>query len=87
MVKKLDLISSFPLFNGAPLSVIRNLIECTQEISFKKGEIIVKEGEYGDELFVVYEGFVKIFSNSEGKLFERYFSIGNFFGEAALYTG
>ena len=36
---------------------------------------------------MIYEGFVKIFSNSEGKLFERYFSIGNFFGEAALYTG
>jgi len=36
---------------------------------------------------MVYEGYVKIFSNSEGKSFQKYFSIGDFFGEAALHTG
>lgn len=68
-------------------AVIRN---STQE-SFKKGEIIFREGEYGDALFIILSGEVAIekepLIKETGLLSTLHLTKGDFFGELAIFDG
>jgi CRP-like cAMP-binding protein/Fe-S-cluster-containing hydrogenase component 2 len=56
--------------------------------SFKKGEVIIRQGDEGDSLYLVRAGFVKV---SLGELAHEkiltYLREGSYFGEAALVRG
>ncbi|MFH0790468.1 MAG: cyclic nucleotide-binding domain-containing protein [Candidatus Omnitrophota bacterium] len=68
-------------------AVIRN---STQE-NFKKGEIIFREGEYGDALFIILSGEVVIekepLIKETGLLSTLHLTRGDFFGELAIFDG
>ena len=52
---------------------------------FKKGELIVKEGESGNCMYVIVSGSVRVFHDSGGKSFKlANLQTGDFFGELAL---
>jgi NTE family protein len=55
---------------------------------YHKGETVFVEGDYGDRMYIIESGQVKVVSDQEG--IERIFSYlnpGNFFGETALLLG
>jgi CRP-like cAMP-binding protein len=55
---------------------------------FKRGDIVFKEGDLGDSLYLVGEGSIKISKQGRGGRQEvlDYIQTGNFFGEDALLS-
>ena len=48
------------------MSEIYNLALSTQNISYQKGDHIMREGEKGDNLFIIKSGFVDVYVKSCG---------------------
>ncbi len=73
-------------FLGTPPSKqVRALLHQLEESSFKEEEIIFKEGDTGNLLYIIKSGEVKAIKEKDGK--EHIFSYmgeGNYFGELAL---
>jgi len=53
------------LFGGLDLASLDQLARSVTERSYRKGHIIVNQGDPGDSLFVVAEGLIKVFVTSE----------------------
>ena len=54
--------------------------------SYDLGDIIVKEGDQGDEFYMIEEGTVDVFKASSGLKSVKSMSAGEFFGERALLS-
>lgn len=53
-----------------------------------KGDVIFRQGEPGDEMFIILDGLVEIFQEAgEHEIVQARFGRGNFFGEMALLSG
>ena len=75
-----------PLFSSLEEDALRRLIERVTVRQAEPGEVIIREGEHGDSLFVIAEGEVAVFQAGPprrelGRLVE-----GAFFGEVAVLT-
>ncbi|MEO6052626.1 MAG: cyclic nucleotide-binding domain-containing protein [Chthoniobacterales bacterium] len=78
----LQKLKGFANFQPAEMDLIATVSDIED---FKKGDLIVKEGESGDSMYVILSGEVQIFSDSEGKHVQlAKLSTGSFFGELAL---
>ncbi len=74
-----------PLFANLSDSFLEKLESRVNLITYNKGDLIFREGENGDSLYVIRTGFVKISKKHEDKdQVISYLSQGNFFGEMAL---
>jgi len=75
-------VSLFASLNEDIIDALANKVEL---VSFKKGEVIIKEGDAGDCLYLIRSGFVKV---SRGPLDHEkiitYLKDGSYFGEMAL---
>ncbi len=73
------------LFSSLPEEVLEELAHRVELLSFPKDDVIIREGEEGDCLYLIRSGFVKV---SKGPLdFEKiltYLRDGSYFGEMAL---
>lgn len=49
-----------------------------------RGVKIVKEGQIGDKFFIIESGLARIFSSQKGSEFERFYLVGDYFGESAM---
>ncbi len=81
-------LRSVPFFSNVPDSVLAEIEKRSQREHYHKGDLICAEGDFGDSMYIIESGQVKIFSEIDGQ--ERVFSYlnpGNFFGESALLTG
>jgi len=60
-----------------------------QSRTFKKGQLIVKQGDEGDSLFIIEEGVISVVVDIDNnqKLEVGRIGAGSFFGEMALLTG
>ncbi len=54
------LLQTCPLFGGISNEVIEEIRPVLREEHFSKGEYIIKEGEEGDRLYLLYEGSVEV---------------------------
>lgn len=55
---------------------------------YKPGEMIVREGEEGDEAYIIRSGKCRVFKTVDGKEIERrIIGIGEVFGETSVFTG
>lgn len=54
--------------------------------SYDLGDIIVEEGDQGDEFYMIEEGTVDVFKASSGLKSIKSMSAGEFFGERALLS-
>jgi CRP-like cAMP-binding protein len=80
---KIELLKRVPLFSrctGHELDVIAKVAD---EIDFKEGKQLAREGAAGREFFVIVEGTAEVTRGSR-KL--RTLSDGDFFGEISLIT-
>ncbi|MEO8206695.1 MAG: cyclic nucleotide-binding domain-containing protein [Chthoniobacterales bacterium] len=80
--KCLQKLKAFANFQPAEMDLISSVSDVED---FKKGDLIVKEGESGDCMYVILSGKVQIYSDSEGKhVHLGDLTTGFFFGELAL---
>jgi CRP/FNR family cyclic AMP-dependent transcriptional regulator len=60
---KMDLtqvLQSVDLFEGLAVDEIEEVAHICSEQRFSKGQLITREGEQGDELYIITEGFVEV---------------------------
>ena len=72
---------------------LRKIVDCLEEEHFEKGDTIIKQGEVGDNFFIIKSGNVKISINvpvspdhPDGQQEVARKSAGEFFGEKALIS-
>lgn len=85
------LLSSLPLFAGLDRDVIERLAASVRRAPYDDGEILMREGEAGDSLFVVASGRVLISKSGRdlgtGEIQLASLGPGQFLGEMSLLTG
>jgi thioredoxin reductase/CRP-like cAMP-binding protein/Fe-S-cluster-containing hydrogenase component 2 len=76
------------IFQESDPALLASLLDRIKFRRFKRGDVIFREGDIGDELFVLRKGSVKISrKNREGQdVVQTYIAAGNYFGEMALLS-
>ena len=80
-------IHKVPLLKRLGEQTNAKLAEVLEEESFKKGEYIVRQGEYGETFYIIMEGQVDVTEynlETQVEMFIRSMGPGSFFGEQAL---
>jgi signal transduction histidine kinase len=77
------------LFEGIEPRVLEEIRYEMKTIRLREGEVIFREGDPGDSLYLVGEGSIKISKSGRGGAQETlgFIQPGNFFGEMALFDG
>jgi CRP/FNR family transcriptional regulator, cyclic AMP receptor protein len=95
MNDEITLLSEPALFKGLSREQIAKLLSITHRVSFKKGDVIMKEGEVGHHMYIMHDGTVEVVKSlvlegmdddaDRGKVF-THLSAGDHavFGEIAL---
>jgi serine/threonine protein phosphatase PrpC len=81
LAQKREVIAKTPLFARLSDRELLRVMQAVQVRSCKDGEIVIREGDKGDELFIVLEGQVRV---SRGDQTLTHFGPGEHFGEMAL---
>jgi CRP/FNR family cyclic AMP-dependent transcriptional regulator len=79
--KKVAALKSAPLFADLSRKELTELAKVTEDVDFDAGKVLCREGQTGQEFFVIMEGEVEV--TRRGKKLARGGS-GEFFGEIAL---
>ena len=75
-----------PFFVNLEDFLLTRLEDSVNLITYNKGDIIFREGEIGDALYIIRTGFVKITKkHGDTDQIIAYLSHGNYFGEIALF--
>ena len=78
------------LFENQPAEVIRAVLAQGQLLEFGPGEVVFRQGEQGDRLFVVKSGVLEVVtapSDGSEPVVVAYLGTGEVIGELALLTG
>ncbi|MDP9340806.1 MAG: cyclic nucleotide-binding domain-containing protein [Actinomycetota bacterium] len=75
------LLGSIPLFSGVSKKGLRALVTATDQVEVPPGKVIVREGDFDRDFFVIVSGSVRVSRNGR-KL--ATLGPGDFFGEMAL---
>jgi CRP-like cAMP-binding protein len=78
---KRELLARMPLFRPLNDREILRVLQVTDVCDYKNGEIIINEGDKGDELFIVLSGHATVVRNGAEL---ATFNAGDHFGEMAL---
>ena len=78
-----------PLFAGLDRINLAKLIPELEKVIFKSGEILFKQGDPGDSLFIIIDGIARVFlyDHKKGEQEIRTMGPKECFGEMALLTG
>ena len=77
-------LRSIPLFEEIDGRDLRWIGEIVEEVNFSEGEIVFREHDTGDALYIIMEGSVKILKGTENPILLTILQKGDFFGEIAL---
>lgn len=80
-----SLVEKVPLFSDVEPAFIKSIVMRLQPQVCLRGDFIIREGDYGEEMFFIKHGRMQVIS-SEGAVF-TVLSDGAFFGEMALLLG
>jgi serine/threonine protein phosphatase PrpC len=81
MALKRDVLANMPLFARLSERELLRVMQAVQVRECKDGEVIIREGDKGDELFIVLEGKVRV---SRGEQTLTHLGPGEHVGEMAL---
>ena len=79
-------LRTIPIFAGLEAAPLTSLASAAQEVSFTGGDLIVKEGEPGDRMYIIHTGQVRIVKDLGG-LRETSLALlgpGDFLGEMSI---
>lgn len=82
--EKLDLLRQIPLFERLGRRQIERIGMLADEVDLPKGRVLMREGEPGEELFVLVRGAAEVQRAGRSLAVRR---AGQFFGEIALLDG
>ena len=84
-----EFLESVNLFYNVKDSVVEEVSKLSQSKTYPKNSMIILEEEFGDQLFIVKKGTIKITRvNDEGKeVILALLGVGDFFGEMAILDG
>ena len=60
MEKDISLLKEIALFNDLPIEKIRKIVNILRRVTFAESEIIMKEGDSGDTMYIILEGSVEV---------------------------
>jgi hypothetical protein len=85
-MERLLALKKVPLFESLTLDQLDAVARLAEERDFRPGELIVREGDAGGELFLLLEGAVDVYQGREGGAREKLRSIDavDYFGEMAV---
>jgi flavin reductase (DIM6/NTAB) family NADH-FMN oxidoreductase RutF len=78
------LLERAPVFSSLPREILDAITSEGDERTFETGEFVVREGDPGDELFVILDGEARV--ERKGSALAT-FRAGEFFGEIAVFDG
>lgn len=80
-------VSLVPIFNHLEDKQMEEIMRVTKSASYKKGEIIYRDGDKSDSLYIVSSGKIRIYRLSESgkEQLVRILTPGDFTGELALF--
>lgn len=86
MPKKAQLLHQTNLFKHLTEDQLQTFYAQTLPESFNQGDIIVREGDIGDRLYIIIEGAVRVFTydKENNEVVLARLETGNYFGEQAL---
>ena len=89
LARAFDQLSQNRLFEGIESGLLERIAPDVHVVAIEAGEVIFREGDPGDLLYLVGEGSVKISKSGRGGQQETlgFIQSGNFFGEMALLEG
>ncbi|MFH1213820.1 MAG: Crp/Fnr family transcriptional regulator [Candidatus Neomarinimicrobiota bacterium] len=84
-----NLLKNIPLFADLKDEIIQKISNLMQKRVYKKGNIILMEEEFGDTLFILNQGSVKItrLSDDGREVILSILGEGDFFGEMSIFDG
>ena len=82
--EKLDLLRKVPLFSACSPDELHQIAAIADELSFREGKILTRQGGPGREMFILLEGTVKVERNG---VQVNELGPGDFLGEGALVLG
>jgi CRP/FNR family cyclic AMP-dependent transcriptional regulator len=84
--KKSAFLAKVPLFFLMKKRDLRRLVKGLQDQMFEKGQVIIKEGDRDNRLFIIISGRVAVVKDSGTRHEKRLATLGpdNYFGEMAL---
>lgn len=76
----------FPLFKGLPDEVLVVFFVAAQEEIFRSGQTVMKEGDHGQELYIIGDGSVDVVINHQkpDQTTLAHLKKGDFFGEMCV---
>jgi CRP-like cAMP-binding protein len=84
VLERLVVLREAPLFAGLSGEELYPVGEIAQPAEFAAGQVVVKQGDPGDALYVVAEGTLRV---TKGEVLLREIGPGAVFGEMALLDG
>jgi putative ABC transport system ATP-binding protein len=85
-----EFLKTVDVFRNLTPAEVTNVAEHMHKRRYRQGEIIIRQGDIGEEFFLVASGDVGVFVQKDGEAEPHRIaglSRGNFFGERALMTG
>lgn len=70
-VEKILFLKSINLFEKLPGAELAHVSRISEEVSFRKGESLMQEGEMGDALYLIVDGEVEILLKKNNKVLAR----------------
>lgn len=85
---KKEVLKQHPLFESLSWWQFNSLTKAARVVEVPKNEIVIKEGEQGEALYIIMSGRCEAFTETNGKqkILEHYHN-GDSFGETALLSG
>jgi len=79
-------LAATPLFAGMPSDALQALVENLQLVTLGQGELLFREGDPSDALYVIVEGEVAVHTEGPPRAEVSRLGPGSFIGEVALMT-
>jgi glucose-6-phosphate 1-dehydrogenase len=79
-----ETLEKVPLFQGADAVLLASLIMTLKPVVFQTGDLVIRKGEIGRELYLISRGEVEVLDGSGNVV--ATLAEGNFFGEISLLT-
>jgi CRP/FNR family cyclic AMP-dependent transcriptional regulator len=80
----LDELGRLALFADLPKAELETIVLSSEEVSYREGEWIIRQGDAQSDMYVIVEGEVAVVIDDEDR---RVLSKGAFFGEVSVLLG